>query len=101
MAVGAEGVHIGQDDMGIHYCSPRVTTHCSSISDLASTRQMLGPEAIIGVTCNNISEAEFAASGGANYLGIGAVFATSTYLILTSRYYRSADRVPEKQTRKA
>lgn len=60
-AVGAEGVHLGQDDM-----------------DLGTARKILGPDAIIGVTANSIEEAIEAASGGANYLGIGTVYATPT-----------------------
>ena len=60
-AIGAEGVHIGQDDM-----------------DLGTARKILGPDAIIGVTANSMAEATEAASGGANYLGIGTVYATPT-----------------------
>ncbi|MCJ1316746.1 hypothetical protein MMC15_002067 [Xylographa vitiligo] len=61
LAVEAEGVHIGQDDM-----------------NLATARKLLGPKAIIGVTCSNVSEAHAATLGGANYLGIGTMFATLT-----------------------
>ena len=60
-AIGAEGVHLGQEDM-----------------DLQTARKILGPNAIIGVTANNLSEAVVATSGGANYLGIGTVYATPT-----------------------
>ena len=38
----------------------------------------MGPDAIIGVSCNSIEEARKAALGGATYLGIGTMFATST-----------------------
>ncbi|KAK8237887.1 Hydroxyethylthiazole kinase family-domain-containing protein [Phyllosticta capitalensis] len=61
LAAGVEGVHIGQDDI-----------------DLASARKLLGPDATIGVTANSIQEAVTAAEGGADYLGLGTVFATST-----------------------
>ncbi|KAK2070296.1 hypothetical protein P8C59_004802 [Phyllachora maydis] len=61
LAVGCEGVHIGQDDL-----------------DLSLARQLLGPKAIIGVTAGSADEARAACRGGANYLGIGTVFATST-----------------------
>ncbi|MCJ1282291.1 hypothetical protein MMC26_001614 [Xylographa opegraphella] len=61
LAVDAEGVHIGQDDM-----------------DLATARKLLGPSAIIGVTCSSVGEAHAATLGGANYLGIGTMFATPT-----------------------
>ena len=60
-AVGADGVHLGQEDM-----------------DLQTARTILGPDAIIGVTANNLPEAMIAAKGGASYLGIGTVYATPT-----------------------
>ncbi|KAI1103810.1 TMP-TENI-domain-containing protein [Jackrogersella minutella] len=60
-AVGCEGVHIGQDDL-----------------DLPTARKILGEDAIIGVTVSNVAEAKIAAQGGADYLGIGTVFATPT-----------------------
>uniref|UniRef100_L2FYH6 Thiamine biosynthetic bifunctional n=1 Tax=Colletotrichum fructicola (strain Nara gc5) TaxID=1213859 RepID=L2FYH6_COLFN len=63
LAVGCEGVHIGQDDM-----------------DLTTARKLLGPDVIIGVTASTIDEALKACDGGADYLGIGTVFATSTSL---------------------
>ncbi|KAI6866234.1 hypothetical protein KC318_g19808, partial [Hortaea werneckii] len=61
LAAGVEGVHVGQDDM-----------------DLATARRILGPDAIVGVTANNLEEAVEAAKGGADYLGIGTVYATPT-----------------------
>ncbi|KAG7133619.1 thiamine biosynthetic bifunctional enzyme like protein [Verticillium longisporum] len=61
LAVGCEGVHVGQDDM-----------------DLATARRLLGPAAIIGVTASTLDEARAAAAGGADYLGLGTVFATAT-----------------------
>lgn len=61
LAVGAEGVHIGQDDL-----------------DLTTARRLLGKDAIIGVTANSLEEAEIAARDGADYLGLGTVFATPT-----------------------
>ncbi|KAI1393571.1 TMP-TENI-domain-containing protein [Hypoxylon trugodes] len=61
LAVGCEGVHIGQDDI-----------------DLPTARRLLGEDKIIGVTANSVAEAEVAAKGGADYLGVGTVFATAT-----------------------
>ena len=61
MAIGADGVHIGQDDMHI-----------------AQARKLLGPNAIIGVSTNNVEEAKTAITNGADYLGIGTMFATNT-----------------------
>ncbi|KAH0536807.1 hypothetical protein FGG08_006340 [Glutinoglossum americanum] len=61
LAVGAEGVHLGQDDI-----------------DLQIARKLLGDNAIIGVSVSSVDEAVRAAKGGANYVGIGTLFATST-----------------------
>ncbi|KAK3357442.1 Hydroxyethylthiazole kinase family-domain-containing protein [Lasiosphaeria hispida] len=61
LAVRCEGVHIGQDDM-----------------ELPVARQLLGPDAIIGVTVSTVEEALRACEGGADYLGIGTVYATAT-----------------------
>ncbi|KAF2434439.1 TMP-TENI-domain-containing protein [Tothia fuscella] len=61
IASGVEGVHIGQDDM-----------------DLATARNLLGKDAIIGVTAQSEEEALRAAGGDADYLGLGTVFATPT-----------------------
>ena len=61
LAAGVEGVHVGQDDL-----------------DLQTARKILGPDAIIGVTANNKDEALEAAKDGADYLGIGTVYATPT-----------------------
>ncbi|KAB8349699.1 hypothetical protein FH972_023714 [Carpinus fangiana] len=61
LAVGCEGVHIGQDDM-----------------DLQLARKILGDKAIIGVTASSVDEAVAAVEAGADYLGLGTVFATPT-----------------------
>lgn len=61
LAAGVEGVHVGQDDL-----------------DLNTARKLLGPDTIIGVTANNEDEALEAAKDGADYLGIGTVYATPT-----------------------
>ncbi|KAF2763560.1 Hydroxyethylthiazole kinase [Pseudovirgaria hyperparasitica] len=61
LAMGAEGVHIGQDDI-----------------DLPTARRLLGKAAIIGVTANSVQEAVKAVEDGADYLGIGTVYATPT-----------------------
>ena len=61
LAIGAEGVHIGQDDIS-----------------LEKARRTLGRDAIIGVTAASVEEATAAIDGGADYLGIGTMFATPT-----------------------
>lgn len=61
IACGADGVHVGQDDM------------------LASdVRRRVGDNMIIGVSAHNVEEAIEAVKNGADYLGSGAVFSTST-----------------------
>ena len=61
MAVGAAGVHLGQDDL-----------------PCAAARKLLGEDYIIGVSAHNPAEAKAALQSGANYLGCGAVFGTAT-----------------------
>lgn len=61
LEVDADGVHIGQDDMSVQ-----------------EARKLLGEDKIIGVSAHNVKEAVKAQKGGADYLGVGAVCATST-----------------------
>ena len=61
MIVDADGVHIGQSDI-----------------DAVSARKLLGDNKIIGVSARNTQEAKIAKENGADYLGIGAMFSTST-----------------------
>ncbi len=58
---GADGVHVGQEDM-----------------EASKVREKVGRDMIIGVSAHNVEEARRAVSNGANYLGVGAVFSTST-----------------------
>mgnify|MGYP005772210909 FL=1 len=60
-AVGADGVHLGQGD-----------------ADPKEARCILGSKAIIGVTAKTVDQAVRAAADGADYIGSGAVFGTST-----------------------
>ncbi|KAF2448142.1 TMP-TENI-domain-containing protein [Karstenula rhodostoma CBS 690.94] len=61
LAVGCEGVHLGQDDMNV-----------------TEARRLLGDGNIIGATVSSIEEARIAVERGADYLGIGTLYATST-----------------------
>jgi len=61
MAVGADGVHLGQDDLPV-----------------AIARTLLGPKKIIGVSTHTLDEAMQAQSDGANYIGLGPIFLTKT-----------------------
>ena len=58
---GADGVHVGQDDMAA-----------------ARAREILGPGRIIGVSAHTVAEARAAWEMGADYLGTGAAFVTGT-----------------------
>lgn len=61
LAVDAEGLHVGQDDL-----------------PMSKARELLGPEKTIGVSVSTLDEALLAQQQGADYLGVGAVFSTST-----------------------
>ena len=57
----ADGVHVGQSDM-----------------EAGDVRAKLGPDKIIGVSAKTVEQALLAEKHGADYLGVGAVFSTST-----------------------
>ena len=57
----AEGIHVGQDDMAA-----------------LDARAKLGPDKLIGVSAHTVEEALLAEKQGADYLGVGAVFPTSS-----------------------
>lgn len=59
--VRADGVHIGQEDLGI-----------------SRVREILGPDKLIGVSAHTVEEALAAQAAGADYLGVGAAFVTAT-----------------------
>ena len=61
MAVDADGVHLGQSDIPAH-----------------TARELLGPDKIIGVSAYNKELAVEAQKEGADYLGVGDIFGTST-----------------------
>ncbi len=61
LAVGADGVHLGQDDLPLAYA-----------------RAIMGPEKIIGISTHNLHQVKEATSGGANYIGFGPIFRTGT-----------------------
>lgn len=69
MAIGAEGVHLGQDDLPI-----------------SDARRLFGSGKIIGATAKNVPQALEAQKQGADYLGVGAIYPTSTKVktVLTS-----------------
>ncbi len=59
--VDADGVHLGQSDLPV-----------------AVAREQLGPEAVVGCSTSTTAEAEQAVAEGADYLGVGAVYATDS-----------------------
>ncbi len=61
LAVDAAGVHVGQTDLPV-----------------AAARRIVGPERLVGVSAANLAEALAARDAGADYLGVGAMFATGT-----------------------
>ena len=61
LACGAAGVHLGQDDM-----------------PLPDARRLLGPGKVIGISVNTLDEAAEAERLGADYVGLGPVYGTST-----------------------
>ncbi|KGO73777.1 Aldolase-type TIM barrel [Penicillium italicum] len=61
LAIGAEGVHLGQDDMSY-----------------TEAKKLLPENAIIGISTSSVEEAKQAAADGADYIGIGTMFATPT-----------------------
>jgi thiamine-phosphate pyrophosphorylase len=84
VAVQADGVHIGQEDL-----------------PYAAARAILGSGKIIGVTVHNLDEALNAEKAGANYLGVSPIFATTTKLdagkpagLTLIRQIKSAVKIP-------
>lgn len=59
--IKADGIHIGQNDISC-----------------LEARKILGPEKIIGVTVTNLREAKKAIEDGASYLGVGAIYKSTT-----------------------
>ena len=69
LAVGAEGVHVGQSDLPV-----------------ADAGRLMGPDKIVGATTKTVPQALEAYEQGADYLGVGAIYPTTTKVktILTS-----------------
>ncbi len=69
LAVNAEGVHVGQSDMPV-----------------AIARKLMGTDKIVGATAKTVSQAVEAYEQGADYLGVGAIYPTTTKVktVLTS-----------------
>ncbi|MCK9909629.1 thiamine phosphate synthase, partial [Microbacteriaceae bacterium K1510] len=59
--IQADGIHVGQDDL-----------------PLTEVRKLVGPDAYIGISAGTVEEALAAKRGGADYLGVGAMYATAS-----------------------
>lgn len=66
IACDADGVHVGQSDM-----------------EASNVREKIGTNKILGVSVQTVKQAMIAEKNGADYLGVGAVFSTSTKLDAT------------------
>jgi len=78
---GADGVHLGQDDIPVaeaRRMADLFFAKCAATHTSNSTHQQTGSHFIIGATAHNVEEALAAEAAGADYLGCGAVFSTST-----------------------
>ncbi|AGB35999.1 thiamine phosphate synthase [Natronococcus occultus] len=60
-AIDADGVHVGQSDLPV-----------------SVARELLGPEAVVGCSTSTVAEARRAEDAGADYLGVGSVYGTSS-----------------------
>jgi thiamine-phosphate pyrophosphorylase len=60
-AVAADGVHLGQEDVTV-----------------AAARRVLGPGRLVGVSTHDLNEARAAVAAGADYIGVGPVYATDS-----------------------
>lgn len=61
IALDADGIHVGQDD-----------------TPALAIRQLLGEDKIVGVSAHSLAEAQQAIADGADYLGIGPIYPTSS-----------------------
>ncbi|MBM7624575.1 thiamine phosphate synthase [Sporohalobacter salinus] len=78
LALDADGVHLGQDDL-----------------PLSAARKVLGQNKLIGISVANIEEAVKAEEGGADYLGVGAIFTTESKQLKEDRKSVGLKRVKE------
>lgn len=72
----ADGVHVGQSDI-----------------DAKFVRSLIGENKILGVSARNLNEAKKAKEDGANYIGVGAMYSTSTKLDAKSVSYETVEEI--------
>ncbi len=78
IAAKADGIHVGQKDMAA-----------------SCVREKIGPDMILGVSARTVEQALLAEKNGADYLGVGAVFSTSTKLDAGSVDYDTVKAICE------
>ncbi|MBE7045526.1 MAG: thiamine phosphate synthase [Ruminococcaceae bacterium] len=78
IACGADGVHVGQSDM-----------------EAGDVRKLIGADKILGVSAQTVGQAKLAEARGADYLGVGAVFSTSTKLDACDVSYETLKQITE------
>ena len=78
LAIGADGVHVGQEDM-----------------EAGEVRKRLGEDKIIGVSAHSVEEAIRAERCGADYLGVGAVFSTTSKQNVSQMPYETLKAICE------
>jgi thiamine-phosphate diphosphorylase len=61
LAIGADGVHLGQDDLPAHVARP-----------------LLRPDMLLGISTHDVAQAHAARDAGADYIAVGSMFATTT-----------------------
>ncbi len=76
MKCGADGIHVGQSDM-----------------ETVNVRKAVGDKMIIGVSAQTVEQALAAQKAGADYLGVGAVFSTSTKLDASEVSHRTLKEI--------
>lgn len=77
-AIDADGVHVGQSDLPV-----------------GAARDLLGPDAIVGCSTSTVAEAREAEAEGADYLGVGAVYGTSSKDVDDSKDGIGPERIAE------
>lgn len=76
MAVGADGVHVGQSDIPVYVA-----------------RRLLGENKIVGATAKTVEQALTAQAEGADYLGVGAIYPTTTKVITVLTEVATLDEI--------
>lgn len=77
-AIDADGVHVGQSDLPV-----------------SVARELLGPEAIVGCSASTVAEARQAEADGADYLGVGTVYGTTSKNVAAEKDGIGPERIAE------